>query len=235
MSAPYKEYLDENTFSVDKKDRLLSSAVIYGTNASGKSNFFQALAFFFRCTISSGPKLQIGDHIDTEPFLFAKKTRNAASTFELIFFRNGIRYRYGRTLRFFRFARNSTEKRRSQSSDICKIIPSHPAFPRAVDTQFLDIDNGSAGTRKLFEYTGSIPETLERGIPLFIDEFDSCLHPLIIEGIIKLFNSPVTNPKHAQLVISCHARSQYNDERTFPTGSNLVLWKGSIRSNSVSR
>jgi AAA15 family ATPase/GTPase len=31
------------------------------------------------------------------------------------------------------------------------------------------------------------------------------LHPLIIESIIKLFNSPLTNPKNAQLVISCHA------------------------------
>jgi len=31
------------------------------------------------------------------------------------------------------------------------------------------------------------------------------LHPLIIENIIKLFNSPMTNPKNAQLVISCHS------------------------------
>jgi AAA15 family ATPase/GTPase len=31
------------------------------------------------------------------------------------------------------------------------------------------------------------------------------LHPLIIEGIIKLFNSPIKNPRNAQLVISCHA------------------------------
>jgi AAA15 family ATPase/GTPase len=31
------------------------------------------------------------------------------------------------------------------------------------------------------------------------------LHPLIIEAIIKLFNSPATNSRNAQLVISCHA------------------------------
>jgi AAA15 family ATPase/GTPase len=40
---------------------------------------------------------------------------------------------------------------------------------------------------------------------LFIDEFDEQLHPLILENIIKLFNSPKKNPRNAQLVISCHA------------------------------
>jgi len=48
-------------------------------------------------------------------------------------------------------------------------------------------------------------EALEFGTPLFIDEFDSTLHPLIIENIIKLFNSSITNPNNAQLIISCHA------------------------------
>jgi hypothetical protein len=75
----------------------------------------------------------------------------------------------------------------------------------AVDSEFIDINDESAGTKKLFEYTGSILDTLDRGSPLFIDEFDSRLHPLIIEGIVKLFSSSETNPKHAQLVISCHA------------------------------
>ncbi|MDR3236869.1 MAG: ATP-binding protein [Spirochaetia bacterium] len=46
---------------------------------------------------------------------------------------------------------------------------------------------------------------LENGTPIFIDEFDTMLHPLIIEAIVKLFNSPTSNPKNAQLVISCHA------------------------------
>jgi AAA15 family ATPase/GTPase len=46
---------------------------------------------------------------------------------------------------------------------------------------------------------------LKNGAPLFVDEFDSLLHPLIIESIIKLFNSPIHNPNNAQLVISCHA------------------------------
>ena len=61
------------------------------------------------------------------------------------------------------------------------------------------------GTRKLLSYSGLILEALEKGIPLFVDEFDFQLHPLIIEGIVKLFNSPKINKNDAQLVISCHA------------------------------
>jgi len=63
----------------------------------------------------------------------------------------------------------------------------------------------SAGTLKLFSYSDAIIDALEKGTQLFIDEFDTMLHPLIIEGIIKLFNSSLTNPNNAQLIISCHA------------------------------
>jgi AAA15 family ATPase/GTPase len=63
----------------------------------------------------------------------------------------------------------------------------------------------SSGTRKLFAYAVPFTSALENGTPLFIDEFDAQLHPLILENIIKIFNSPEKNPKNAQLVISCHA------------------------------
>jgi hypothetical protein len=63
----------------------------------------------------------------------------------------------------------------------------------------------SSGTQKLFSYAIPITSALENGTPLFIDEFDAQLHPLILENIIKLFHSPEKNPQNAQLVISCHA------------------------------
>jgi len=63
----------------------------------------------------------------------------------------------------------------------------------------------SSGTLKLFSYSDVILEALKEGTSIFIDEFDNMLHPLIIEGIVKLFNSSITNPKNAQLIISCHA------------------------------
>jgi AAA15 family ATPase/GTPase len=63
----------------------------------------------------------------------------------------------------------------------------------------------SAGTQKLFAYSIPIITALENGTTLFIDEFDTQLHPLILESIIRLFNSPDVNKNNAQLVISCHS------------------------------
>jgi AAA15 family ATPase/GTPase len=74
-----------------------------------------------------------------------------------------------------------------------------------VGEKFFEEDMESTGTLKLFSYSDAILDALENGAPLFIDEFDTMLHPLIIEGIVKLFNSSITNPRNAQLIISCHA------------------------------
>jgi AAA15 family ATPase/GTPase len=63
----------------------------------------------------------------------------------------------------------------------------------------------SSGTQKLFAYAMPVITALKNGTPLFIDEFDAQLHPLILESIIRLFHSPEKNPKNAQLVVSCHA------------------------------
>jgi hypothetical protein len=73
--------------------------------------------------------------------------------------------------------------------------------------KYFNEDEESAGTRKLLSYAGVILDALDEGTTLFIDEFDTMLHPLIIEAIIKLFNSSNPNSKNAQFVISCHANN----------------------------
>lgn len=65
-------------------------------------------------------------------------------------------------------------------------------------------NNESAGTRKLFDMSGPIFDTLENGAVLVIDELDAKMHPLISQEIIRLFNSKETNPQNAQLVFSTH-------------------------------
>lgn len=62
----------------------------------------------------------------------------------------------------------------------------------------------SDGTNKLIQLSGPIFDTLACGATLVIDELDSKMHPLISEYIVKLFNSPKTNPKHAQLIFTTH-------------------------------
>lgn len=73
------------------------------------------------------------------------------------------------------------------------------------DLWYFSEDAESLGTRKLFNYAGIILPILDNGGILFIDEFDSSLHPLIVENIIKLFNNPVFNKHNAQLVMSCQS------------------------------
>ncbi|HOC93296.1 MAG TPA: ATP-binding protein [bacterium] len=76
------------------KHRLLKSAVIYGANASGKSNFLSALSFvesFVRNSTNGDNETIIG----IEPFAFDSDCSNKPSTFELDFIQDGTRYIYG--------------------------------------------------------------------------------------------------------------------------------------------
>ena len=47
----------------------------------------------------------------------------------------------------------------------------------------------SSGTRKLFDMSGPIFDTLEKGNVLIVDELDAKMHPLISQQIISLFNN----------------------------------------------
>ena len=333
ISTKDKELSELNTFETEKNLRFLRTAVIYGANASGKTNFFKALIFFLNFSVFSGPRKQVEDPIETEPFALSRQTEVTPSKFEIIFIiKNSdceTRYRYGlivdskqvlseylfaiknvrEVMLFFRDsqeidctnyfkegvrAKSSVRKNCSFlsvcaqnngeiSAQIVKYFRSIgvlygvydttfrldkninnpeqkkkiidflrfadiqiigyrtekvPAFKDMPDPElaailnnkfpnvneerilfghtiydedkptgeiYLDASDESSGTNKLFSYSSYIFSVLDKGSVLFIDEFDTMLHPLIIENIIKLFNSPMTNPKNAQLIISCHA------------------------------
>ena len=83
-----------NTF--DARDyKILSSAIIYGANASGKSNFLRALAFMGRFVLNRFKILQSIDRLPHEPFKLCTDTEDSSSFFEIVFFINNIKYRYG--------------------------------------------------------------------------------------------------------------------------------------------
>lgn len=62
----------------------------------------------------------------------------------------------------------------------------------------------SYGTMRMFALSAPIIEALENGWVLWIDEIDNGLHSELIESIVRLFHSPVSNPKNAQLIINTH-------------------------------
>lgn len=62
----------------------------------------------------------------------------------------------------------------------------------------------SEGTKKLFLYLGWIITTLDQERVISIDEFNTKLYLLIVDYIVKSFNSIIKNPNNAQLVATAH-------------------------------
>jgi uncharacterized protein len=62
----------------------------------------------------------------------------------------------------------------------------------------------SLGTQKLLYFATRMIFNLAMGSLTIVDEFGSSFHPHISHAIIKLFQNPETNPKHAQLIFTSH-------------------------------
>ena len=82
-------------------------------------------------------------------------------------------------------------------------------FP--VGTRDVSAFDESDGTMRMFCASGKIATVLDEGGVLVADELDASLHTSLFEEIVRLFMTPATNPKGAQLVFSaqtptCSAR-----------------------------
>jgi uncharacterized protein len=333
ISSKNSDLDTNNVFAVTEKLNLLTSAAIYGANASGKSNLISAISFMRRFVMFAQRSTEATGGIDVEPFLLSTETANAPSLFEVTFALQDNRYRYGfevtnerveaewlyvvankpyakESLLFeregdqtklgekFSEGRDIIEKTRPNALFLsvvaqfngviaqkviswfrnCNIISglsdtallsftmrqlsndtsSEPikALMRRLDLGFEDLDvdiqssipepdlpvlagnnrivdrpivivqtqhkvyddeghpvhvqqfdmrrNESEGTRKLFALSGRLLDTLQNGKVLLIDEMDARLHPLLTKEIVKFFNDPAANPRHAQLIFVTH-------------------------------
>lgn len=63
----------------------------------------------------------------------------------------------------------------------------------------------SSGTQGAFVLLSRLLQALEIGGLAVIDEFETDLHPHMLEPILDLFANPSTNPHRAQLLFTCHA------------------------------
>lgn len=63
----------------------------------------------------------------------------------------------------------------------------------------------SKGTRSIFLFAPVLKRAFETGETLCIDEFDACLHPLLENYLVSLFNNPAINKANAQLIVSSHS------------------------------
>lgn len=74
--------------------KLLKTAVIYGANASGKSNIFKAMRFMKTLAINSSKESQKDEEIEVSPFLLNTLSINQPSEFSVIFIHNEKMYEY---------------------------------------------------------------------------------------------------------------------------------------------
>ncbi|MDJ0620009.1 MAG: ATP-binding protein [Calothrix sp. MO_192.B10] len=100
VASEDKAMLDTNTFPMPNTDklRLLKSTVIYGANASGKSNLLRAMQVLRNIVVNSASRMQKGDKFSIEPFRLNSELREQPTSFEVIFIHKDIRYEYGLAL-----------------------------------------------------------------------------------------------------------------------------------------
>lgn len=93
LIASSEESMGKNSVQMGNH-RILKTAVVYGANASGKSNLISAMdcmnAIVFHSAGFKPDRL-----LPIVPFAFDSKTKTLPSTFEVTFFMDGIRYQYG--------------------------------------------------------------------------------------------------------------------------------------------
>lgn len=74
---------------------LLRSAVVYGANASGKSNLIKALQYMRGVVVESAAVIQPGQAFLVQPFRLDEHMAGEPTEFELTFVLDQVRYQYG--------------------------------------------------------------------------------------------------------------------------------------------
>lgn len=74
---------------------VLPAVVIYGANASGKSNLVDALSFVRSVIMLSHSRGEASGGVPRTPFALDPQCRNEATTFDIEFVLNDVRYNYG--------------------------------------------------------------------------------------------------------------------------------------------
>ena len=97
VASKDKTLLGTNTLETGIKaaPHLLRSAVVYGANASGKSNLIKALQYMRGVVAESAMVMQPGQTFSVQPFRLDESSASQATEFEITFLLDGVRYQYG--------------------------------------------------------------------------------------------------------------------------------------------
>ena len=92
-----KTLQDSNTQAtgISAAPTVLRSVVIYGANASGKSNLIKALQYMRGVVTESATAIAPSQIFGVQPFRLDSDSANQPSEFEVTFLLDGVRYQYG--------------------------------------------------------------------------------------------------------------------------------------------
>ncbi len=94
----FKEHQETHIIPVDKNLSLLKSAIVYGNNASGKSNLLESMEFMKQIILNSfrDALLENSDRkFPLQKFALNSKSEKESTFFEVSFIHNNTKYRYG--------------------------------------------------------------------------------------------------------------------------------------------
>lgn len=88
--------ISDHPQNIIKRDQysFLSSAVIYGANSSGKSNLLRGVNTMKRIVVENFDKRSVSE-IPYDPFLLNTRTSHEPTFYEVVFWIENIKYRYG--------------------------------------------------------------------------------------------------------------------------------------------
>ncbi len=89
------------------------------------------------------------------------------------------------------------------------IFMSHNTVLGSIELEILD---ESAGTRKLFDLSVPLLQSLRKGLVVVVDGLNNSLHPSLVRFILDRFHNPRVNTGRAQLVFSTHDTSILSQE-----------------------
>lgn len=149
VASTDKTLLDTHAFETDLKaaPHLLKSAVVYGANASGKSNLIKALQYM-RGVVLESAGLPPGQGFDRlQPFKLDDTSADLPTEFEVTIILGGIRYQYG-------FAMNS-QRIVSEQLLVYKTHKPQRWFARHIDAgsdkDIYEFGTGLKGAKNLWE------------------------------------------------------------------------------------
>ncbi|MEQ8475048.1 ATP-binding protein [Fulvivirga sp.] len=127
VAEPIRQRVKENTFDTEYRSlSLLKAGIIYGANASGKSNLFKGLSFMKSFVLESANSFVSSKLLTLEPYRLNKRNLTAPTYFEIEFIVFGERYNYS----------FSIDRKRVHSENLISILKttSKTLFSRELDS-----------------------------------------------------------------------------------------------------